>query len=132
MNQGNNGHGQGRPLAGSLTEQQAEKARCKGILLSAEAQGRSELAKHLAFNTSSSVEEARKILAVSPLLNDGSAASRAARFSEAMSTGEEIYARRQASAGQLAAITGTPGEKPTIQSIAVDVYARRNADREGE
>lgn len=45
---------------------QAERARCQGILTCEEAKGRKEMARHLAFNTSMSVEEARTLLKVAP------------------------------------------------------------------
>lgn len=44
----------------------AERARVQGILASAEAEGRGELAQHLAFETDSSVEAAVALLSKSP------------------------------------------------------------------
>ena len=45
---------------------QAERARCQGILTCEEAKGRKEMARHLAFNTNMSVEDARTLLKVAP------------------------------------------------------------------
>jgi signal peptide peptidase SppA len=45
--------------------QQAERQRCQGITGCEEAKGKEQLANHLAFNTSMSVEEAKKTLAAS-------------------------------------------------------------------
>ena len=44
----------------------AERARVAGILQHAEAEGRGQMANHLAFNTSMSVEEAAALMASAP------------------------------------------------------------------
>ncbi|HDI3289770.1 TPA: S49 family peptidase [Vibrio cholerae] len=67
----------------SDTAAKAERARCMGILALPEAEGRRELAMHLASNTSFSVEEAKGVLAVAPqATNDNNTAALAALGAE--------------------------------------------------
>ncbi|MEG7535425.1 S49 family peptidase [Vibrio cholerae] len=67
----------------SDTAAKAERARCMGILALPEAEGRRELAMHLASNTSFSVEEAKGVLAVAPqATNDNNTAVLAALGAE--------------------------------------------------
>ena len=47
--------------------QKAERGRVQGILTCEESKGRSELANHLAFSTSMSVDEAKSLLAAAPI-----------------------------------------------------------------
>ncbi|MCD1245836.1 S49 family peptidase [Vibrio cholerae] len=67
----------------SDTAAKAERARCMGILALPEAEGRRDLAMHLASNTSFSVEEAKGVLAVAPqATNDNNTAALAALGAE--------------------------------------------------
>ncbi|TCN02930.1 S49 family peptidase [Vibrio crassostreae] len=52
--------------ASEQSQQADERSRIKGIMSCAEAEGRGELANHLAFDTNMSVDEAKGILAVAP------------------------------------------------------------------
>lgn len=52
--------------ASEQSQQADERSRIKGIMSCAEAQGRGELANHLAFETSMSVDDAKGILAAAP------------------------------------------------------------------
>ena len=57
--------GEGKADAKAKERSDAERARVQGILDHAEAEGRNALARHLAFNTTMSVEDAGKALAAS-------------------------------------------------------------------
>lgn len=73
----------------------AERARVSGIQTCDEAKGREQLASHLAFNTSMSVDEAKAILAVSPKQD----AAGASAFKEAMDNGEHPNVGADAATG---------------------------------
>jgi signal peptide peptidase SppA len=65
--EGNNTPAAGQPAAAvNQDAAKAERARVQGILACAEAEGRGDMANHLAFNTSMSVDEAKGLLAVAP------------------------------------------------------------------
>lgn len=62
----------------------AERARISGITTCEEAKGRTKLAEHLAFNTSMSVDESKKVLAAAPAEATTPAAGAANPFKAAM------------------------------------------------
>ncbi|HFQ5115494.1 TPA: S49 family peptidase [Vibrio vulnificus] len=71
------------PTAPSVDAAQAERERCMGILALPEAEGRQEMAMHLASKTSLSVDEAKNLLAAAPQgTKDANAAALAALSSE--------------------------------------------------
>lgn len=71
------------------------KERIKGIMSCEEAKGRAEMAEHIAFNTSMSVEDAKALLNVSPRQTEAPAATAPAKpennanFTAAMNNGEQ-------------------------------------------
>jgi signal peptide peptidase SppA len=89
------------PAAPEVDAVAAERARVKSILSCEEADGRADLANHLALNTDLAVDAAKSILAVSPKADKKPAASGAA-FAAAMATGNPEVGpdAGEASAGQ--------------------------------
>lgn len=87
-----------------------ERARIQGIVGSDEAKGRDALAQHLAFNTTMSVEDAKKALAASPV------AGAANPLAAAMST---------VANPKVGVDAGTSGEPAKVSINTADIYARR-------
>lgn len=99
---------------GEATGRKAERDRVKAIVTHAEAQDRSEMAQHLAFETDMSVEQATALLAKSP-----KAAAAAGGLAAAM-------------AGRTPAVTADAGngdgsgtQEPTAIAPAADIYSSR-------
>lgn len=88
----------------------AERTRIQGIVGSDEAKGRDALAQHLAFNTTMSVEDAKKALAASPV------AGTTNPLAAAMST---------VANPKVGVDAGTGGEPAKVSINTADIYARR-------
>jgi signal peptide peptidase SppA len=95
----------------------AERARIKSITTCEEAKGREALAAHLAHDTSMSVEDARKTLAVSPV---AAAASAASPFAAAMDNTQNP---------NVGANGGGEGEEE-VQTVSVGERIARNWSKE--
>ena len=100
------------------TEQQAERTRIAGILNCSESAGRSEMANHLAFNTSMSVEDSVALLKAAPTASKDDTSQQAAIGSDAFASamGNETHPNLSADAADNAS---DDIDSPEAQAAAI-------------